>query len=333
MRCWNNWALSGERRSVSSSVIPRMEVTMGIELTKEQHEVLKQTARVETPAEFQALLATAKPRMDKIVQQVQEPAQGVAATLTEARDLALTVHQYAAQLDGKAYLQANRAAFFDAIRLLDTAQTWFGEGVRTGAFRTRSVDEVVQASRPWRARIAAIGAHAFAFDEELAEQFADVNSSGTLEEEIDDLFTLNNLVDQHKDELMAVGLTEKQIQEGTTLYAEANGRDLAGILGLRNRSEAVLLRNRILTYATLLAREARAAGVNACYDDPEARRRFEAASFRQALRKLRSRRGRGTGADEGETEGETAQPQGTLEGGETPAPAGTPDGNSSVQAP
>ena len=35
---------------------------------------------------------------------------------------------------------------------------------------------------------------------------------------------------------------------------------------------------------------ARAAGVNACWDIPEAKRRFSAASFRNALRRLRPRR-------------------------------------------
>jgi hypothetical protein len=59
------------------------------------------------------------------------------------------------------------------------------------------------------------------------------------------------------------------------------------VLGLRNKEEAVFLRNRIITYATLLGAEARAAGINACYDDPDARRRFEATSFRSALRRLR----------------------------------------------
>jgi len=283
---------------------------MGIELSPEQHEVLKQTARVETPAELQALLAAAKPRMDSLVREVQEPNQPIPTTLTELRDLALTIHHHAGSLDGKNYLQAQRTAFFNAIRLVDTAHSWFGEGVRTGAFRTRSVEEAVQASRPWRARLEAYADHAFFADTTLTDQFGDVNSSGTLQEEVDDLGTLNDLVARYRDELEAVGLTEAFAQEGKTLHDEANGRDLTGILGLRNRAEATALRNRVLTYAVLLGREARAAGVNACWNDPEARRRFEAASFRDALRRLRPRRGRG-GA-------ETAP-----EGGETP-PAASP---------
>jgi hypothetical protein len=45
-----------------------------------------------------------------------------------------------------------------------------------------------------------------------------------------------------------------------------------------------------VTYATLLGGEARAAGINGCFNDADAKRRFEAASFRNALRRLRPRR-------------------------------------------
>ncbi len=271
---------------------------MPIELSKEQHEILKQTARVQTPAEFQTLLTGAKPRMDQIVKEAQEPNQPVPTTLTELRDLMLAVHAYQPTLDTKKYDHTRRAALGDAIRLLDTAHTWFGEGVRTGAFRTRRIEDVIAASRPWRARLKALGEHAFSFDPEIAEQFADVNTSGTLQEEVDDLAMLNTLVEQHRDELTEVGLTEALVQQGKTLLEEANGRDIAGIVGLRNQAEATLLRNRILTYAVALGREARAAGVNACFDQEDARRRFEAASFRDALRKLRPRRRNGRSEDE-----------------------------------
>lgn len=271
---------------------------MTIELSQEQHETLKQTSRVETPAEFQTLLAEAKARMDEVVKEVQEPSQAVGVTLTELRDLALSVHKHQVALEAKNYTGAKRAAFRDAIRLADTAQAWFGEGARTGVFRTRTVAEVVEASRPWRSRLKAFGGHAFVFDQERAEQFADVNTSGTLDEEVADLAALSKLVDQYQSQLEAVGMTAAFAQEGKTLYEEANGRDLIGILGLRSREEAILLRNRILTYATLLGREARAAGVNACFDDATARRRFEAASFKDAMRRLRPRKGRGGGAVE-----------------------------------
>ena len=60
----------------------------------------------------------------------------------------------------------------------------------------------------------------------------------------------------------------------------------------------MFLRNRIITYATLLGNEARAAGINGCFDDADAKRRFEATSFRNAPRRLRPARRRGAAADE-----------------------------------
>jgi hypothetical protein len=263
-----------------------------LELSKEQHNILERTAPVKTPAEFQALLAQAKPRMAKMAKEIQEPNQPMSTTLTELRDLALTVEQHTAQLDAVKYGADKRAQFLDSIRLLDTAQLWFGEGHRTGAFKVRSVAEVVEASRPWRRRLKAYADHAFAENPALAEPFADVNSSGTLDEEIADLRALNQGIEQNREAFDGAGITEEFVQQGITLYDEASGRDLEGILGVRNRAEAIELRNRILTYAIALGREARAAGVNGCYEDETARKRFEAASFRDAMRALRPRRGR-----------------------------------------
>jgi hypothetical protein len=39
-----------------------------------------------------------------------------------------------------------------AIQHLDTANLWFGEGKRTGAYQVRPIAQVIKASRPWRAR-------------------------------------------------------------------------------------------------------------------------------------------------------------------------------------
>jgi hypothetical protein len=98
--------------------------------------------------------------------------------------------------------------------------------------------------------------------------------------------------------LAEVEMTSELAAEGRALFDEASGRDLLGVLGLRNQEEAVFLRNRIITYATLLGAEARAAGINACFDDPDARRRFEATSFRHALRRLRPGKRRAAAATE-----------------------------------
>ncbi|WP_438036812.1 hypothetical protein [Sorangium sp. So ce204] len=158
---------------------------------------------------------------------------------------------------------------------------------------------MIKASRPWRARLKAFADQAFAFEPDVAEQFADVNTSGTLTEETSDLAMLLRLAKQHQARLSPVGLTEDFLREGSALLDEVSGRDLLGILGLRNREEAMVLRNSIVTYATLLGNEARAAGVNACWDIPEAKRRFSAISFRDALRRLRpKRRGSAAAPDE-----------------------------------
>ncbi|WP_437765668.1 hypothetical protein WME77_00940 [Sorangium sp. So ce764] len=272
---------------------------MGIELSQEQHAVLKETRAVATPADFQALLDTARPEMDRIVREVMEPSQPVSTTLTELRDLYLAVVQHQAQLASKAYGPERRALLRGAIQLLDTANLWFGEGKRTGAYQVRPIDQVIKASRPWRARLKAFADQAFAFEPDVAEQFADVNTSGTLTEETSDLAMLLRLAQQHQARLAPVGLTEDFLREGSALLDEVSGRDLLGILGLRNREEAMVLRNSIATYATLLGNEARAAGINACWDMPEVKRRFSATSFRSALRRLRpKRRGSAAAADE-----------------------------------
>ena len=263
---------------------------MTIELSPDQLAVLHDTREAADFVEFQGLLDGARPEMDRIVRETMEPAQPIATTVLELRDLYLSVVAYAPQLASVNYGPARSALLRDSIRLVSTADLWFGEGTRSGAFRPRSVEEVVSSSRPWRARIKAYGAQAFVFEPDIAEQFADVNSSGTLDEERRDLAALNDLVEQHHARLALVGMRNETVAQGKALLDEASGRDLLGVLGLRNQVGAIVLRNRIITYATLLGGEARAAGINGCYDDAEAKGRFEAASFRNALRRLRPRR-------------------------------------------
>lgn len=299
---------------------------MGIELSQVQLAILKETKAVATPGEFHALLEQARPEMSRIVREVMEPSQPISTTLIELRDLYLTVVQHEALLAEKAYGPERRALFRGAIQLLETAHLWFGEGRRTGAYQVRSIEEVIKASRPWRARLKAFAAQAFVFEPDVAEQFADVNSSGKLDEEISDLATLLRLASQHQARLAPVGLTDDFLREGNVLLDEASGRDLLGILGLRNMAEALTLRNTVATYATLLGQEARAAGINACWDMPEAKRRFEAASFRNALRRLRpKRRSGGAAAEEPEAAPETQPAQAAQPAAQAvEEPAGAP---------
>lgn len=284
---------------------------MAIELTAAQHAVLEETKPCSTPAEFETLLQAAQAEMPRVIREEMGPEQPVTVTVTELRDLYLAASENTAALEAVNYDQARRTLFRDAIRLLDTAQLWFGEGSRAGVYRPPTVEETVQSSRPWRERLGAYAAQAFVFEPEIAELLADVNSSGTLEEEIEDLRMLVQESTLHRDRLIEVGASEAFLNQGGALLKAAETRDLLGILGLRNKDEALSLRNRILTYATQLGREARAAGVNGCFDQPEARKRFEAASFRQALRRLRAPRRRKVGADA------PLEPQGGTPGGTT----------------
>ena len=263
---------------------------MTIKLTAEQQLVLKETSAVSTPEEFNHLITSAEPKMCMVIREVMEPNQAVDTTRIELRDLYLAVVEYKTRLATKGYGSQHREAFRDSIRLLETAVVWFGEGHRKGLYKPRTVKDVVEASRPWRAHIAAIAGHAFVFDPEIADQFADVNSTGTIEEEKADLEEMNALVQQHETKLREYGLTSELITKGRTLLEETEGRDLAGILGVRRQQDAITLRNRVVTYAVALGREARAAGINACFDDESVRRRFEKTSFRQALRRLRGGR-------------------------------------------
>jgi hypothetical protein len=285
---------------------------MSIELTEQQQKVLEATRPLDTPDEFQALLGAAKTEMDRVVREAFGPEQAIRTTTIELRDLYLTVMTHAAKLDTVNYGPERRQLLCDAVRLLATADLWFVEGARTGAYRVRTVDLVVATSRPWRARLKAYADQAFAFEPEHASVFADVNSSGTLQEEIGDLRSLVANAQLLVARLAEVGMKPQFLSEGEDLLREAEGRDLLGILGIRNQAEGILLRNRILTFSVLIGKEARAAGVNACYDEPETRRRFETASFRDALRRLRP--GRRGNSREDEPEGLTPAQEATPPG-------------------
>jgi hypothetical protein len=291
---------------------------MTIELSQEQLAVLEQTRAVDTPDVFEGLLQAARPEMAKVVRETMGPAQPIPTTLTELRDLYLTVTLHAPALEAVNYKAARREAFRDSIRLLDTGHLWFGEGARAGAYRVQNVEQVITASRPWRARLKAFAAQAFVFEPETAETFADVTTSGTLEEEIDDLKMLIQGAKLHQDALAGVGFSTELLRQGDMLLRQAESRDLLGVLGIRNQEEAITLRNTLLTYAIQLGREARAAGVNGCYDNPEARRRFEAASFRDALRRLRPRRRGGAGQDDSVVDEPATAPPAEEPAGGTP---------------
>ncbi|MBI2377932.1 MAG: hypothetical protein HYV07_28270 [Deltaproteobacteria bacterium] len=262
---------------------------MPADLNQNQRDTLESTKRVATPAEFNVLLEAAMPNINAVVPEILAPSQPVRDTLTELRDLFLAVDDNRSRLAARGYGEARVNAFRDAIILLDTSHSWFGE-TPAAEKRPRAIEELVAASRPWRARLAAVGEAAFWAEPAISELFADVNSTGSLQEEIADLTMLNGLVAKHRARLEPYGLTQELVNQGRNLADEASGRDLGAILGFRDAQEARDLRNKLLTYAVTLSREARMAGVNACWEDENRRKRFEASTFRLALRRLRPKR-------------------------------------------
>lgn len=256
------------------------------DLTEEQNKLLQETRATEEVGEFQSLRAGVEGELQKMLAstEAQEPARPVEATVTELRALYLLLCRLRPQ-------STERGLLRDAIRLLDTAQAWFGEGLRSGQYRPRTAREVIEASKPWRQKLRLMGRVAFAYRPDLIAQFSDVNSSQTLEEERRDLKALNTLVKEHEEILTKeANLTAQDISQGKTLLAELEQRDLLGTLGLKNQEEALLLRNRLLTFAVLYGRKAAAKGALEFLEVEEERARFEGFTFGGALRRTQERK-------------------------------------------
>ena len=284
---------------------------MTIELSPQQQQTLQETRRCGTTQEFQELFATAKPEMNRIFLEAetgaQQPNQAIDVTLAELREVYLLTTEYALELKA-AYPAERRALLRDAIRLVETAHSWFQENSRTGAYRSRSIEQIIQASRPWRDRLSKIGKAAFVFKPKIAALFEDVNSSNTLDEEKDDLKVLLGYLKnpEYRLKLESKGLSQTHLDQGEQLLQEAEGRDLLAVLGIKSGQEAIELRNSLLTYSIFLGQEARAEAINAFSNEPLASNRFEAKNFRNAIRRVKSKRRAGTN-EEDETEA-TADP-------------------------
>lgn len=266
---------------------------MAIELTKEQQGVIKETRPIEDSNEFKTMREAILPEMKAILEDMelesQVPGQPVDATITTLREIYLLLDEHQSKLAPK-YGQERKALFQNAIRLAVSAQRWFGEGISEGAYRPRSIEDVIAASRPWRKRIKEIADDAFSLKPKLAKPFSDVNSSRTLDEEKTDLAIFNSLIKKHKTILEENGLTQELTNQGLTLAEEAEGRDLLAVLGLRSRKEALTMRNDLLTYAVIRGREARAAAINILSGkNDEAKQRFQDTSLRNAIRPYQER--------------------------------------------
>lgn len=261
---------------------------MVFQLTPEQEQVMEETRRVGSVAEFEALRLAARPEMEKVFQkiEVQTYRQPIDDTLVTLRQAYLRVVENRPALAVVNYQDTDRIFLRDAIRMLATLQYWFAEGIREGTWRPRPVRAVVEASRPWRKKLRYMGKAAFTYDPEIGKQFADVNRSGGIDEEKKDLAALLSLIEQHQEALEAVGLTPAFITEGKVLLKEAEGHDLLKALGLTGQEDAFALRNRVLTYAVVLGCKAVNFGALALLEDPEKLPHFQMLSFTNALRRI-----------------------------------------------
>ncbi len=260
---------------------------MGFEPTQEEMEVLA-TLR---PDEDVERLAARVERLEAVLAQrapeVLVPAQSLADTLTELKDVILLVLRHAQALQRVGYDQAEQDQLVDAVVTAMTFNELFAGRMRGGGFRTLTVEQVVEASRPWRARLSKAAGQAFFFEPALKAVFENVNTSRTVEEEVSDLRTLLLAARENTQALQRVGYDPAQLHKGERLLADAEGRDNVAILGIRSQSDLKLKRDRHLTLAVNLGRYARAAGLNALQDDPTGTADFERVTFRNALRRLR----------------------------------------------
>jgi hypothetical protein len=268
---------------------------MAIQLNDAQKVILKELRICETTEEFQGLLAVARPEMERIFTEAelepQQPNQPIDTTLLELQELYILVCEHIERLKAT-YTQERKELFRDAIRLLETAHAWFQDNTRTGAYRARNIEQIIQASRPWREEVRLIGRAAFVFKPKVATLFDDVNSTNTIEEEKEDLKALLGYLKskEYRPALEKKGLTQTLIDQGEELSQEAEGRDLLAVLGIKSGQEALDLRNNLLSYATMLGQEARADAINTFSKEPTIRSNFEAKSFRNAIRKIKARR-------------------------------------------
>ncbi|MEO1272077.1 MAG: hypothetical protein AAFX99_28620 [Myxococcota bacterium] len=263
---------------------------MALELSAEEKAVLGELDAVESIEELQALRLRLEEVLKSRVSEVMEPAEGLQRIQTEIKDLYLLLYKHREALSAGGYPEQERLLLRDSFAAFQTIQGIFDKRRTMGEFKTRRVEEVVEASKPWREKLRRKAEFAFFFNASRRAAYADHNATGTLEEEIEDLRALTTAVEQDREELVRVGLTEEEIAHGQQLLTEALGRDVLAVVGIRNQAAAKLERDRLLTLTIILARYGRAAGTSAFTDAPEHLALFQRVSFRNALRRIKRTR-------------------------------------------
>ncbi len=253
---------------------------------EETAKVLEELALAKSPAELQALVAGLEGAIG-LIGEVMEPNQSTEVTRIELADVFVTVLQERETLAAVGYSAEDVQRLRMAIIAARTYDEILKAGLRFGDWKTRTVAEVVEASRPWRDKLRKAGTLAFFFQPTRAAVFHDHNETRTVEEEVTDLRDLLRAAAEAAAELEVRGFTLDDRREGQRLLTEAEHRDVLAIIGIRSQADATLLRNQYLTLAVLLGRHARAAGEARFWNDPNRRAPFERASFTSALRRVR----------------------------------------------
>lgn len=143
------------------------------------------------------------------------------------------------------------------------------------------------ASLAWRDKLRRAAGVVFFLEPARRARYQDHNASGTVEEEISDLRSLVAAATDDIAVLGQAGFGPEDLATGEHLLAEADGRDVLAVLGIRSQSDIKTKRDTYLTLAVTLGRYARACADVAFFADPATNERFRRVSFAKALRRIR----------------------------------------------
>lgn len=258
-----------------------------MQFTPEQEALLATLAPVRTVAELQTILARLAPVVPRWVPEIMQPSQPADDTRIELLSLYLEVDAHKDRLAGANHGPDAVARFVDAIVAWRTLEAMLSTGLSLGSYRTRTAEEVVAASLAWRDKLRRAASVVFFLEPIRRARYQDHNASGTVEEEISDLRSLVAAATDDVAVLAQAGFGPEDLATGEHLLAEADGRDVLAVLGIRSQSDIKIKRDIYLTLAVTLGRYARACADVAFFADSATNERFRRVSFAKALRRIR----------------------------------------------
>lgn len=262
------------------------------EATPAQAALIRSVQPATTAQGVQEAINKVKKPAHEMVAEVGEPKRPVRETALEATDLLIMLDEDKEMLKTVNFGTTQFNLLRDSVVALGTVEKLFSGGLAVGDWRPMSQEQVVQQSLPWRDKLFVKAEHVFFFDPRRQAVYRDRNESRTVEEEISDLYTALDNAKQDAAALASVGFGPEDIAEGERLLAQAEGRDILGLVGIRNQTEMKQLRNRYLTLVVVLAQYARSAGMSAFWNNPEKRAQYARMSFEDALQRLYPARSR-----------------------------------------